>query len=288
MLEVILRGLIFIIVAPFLGGLLSGIDRKITARMQGRKGPSIFQGFYDVKKLLSKQLLIVNSLQHLLVWGFLIFVIFTGVLFFIGGDILLVIFALTTAVMFMVMAACAVNSPFSAMGSQRELMQMMSYEPMLLLCAVGLYMATGTFNVGEIIQADIPAIVYLPGVFVGFLYILTIKLGKSPFDLSSSHHAHQEMVKGITTEMSGSVFALIEIAHWYENVFLLGIVGIFVITNQWWSWIVAAAVIVLTFFLEILIDNTSARIKWDLMLKTVWAVTLIVGGINIFILDIIK
>lgn len=288
MLEVILRGLIFIIVAPFLGGLLSGIDRKITARMQGRKGPSIFQGFYDVKKLLSKQLVVVNSLQHLLVWGFLIFVIFTGVLFFIGGDILLVIFALTTAVMFMVMAACAVNSPFSAMGSQRELIQMMSYEPMLLICAVGLYMATGTFNVGEIIQADIPAIVYLPGVFVGFLYILTIKLGKSPFDLSSSHHAHQEMVKGITTEMSGSVFALIEIAHWYENVFLLGIVGIFVITNQWWSWIVAAAVIVLTFFIEILIDNTSARIKWDLMLKTVWAVTLVVGGINIFILDIIK
>ena len=32
--------------------------------------------------------------------------------------------------------------------------------------------------------------------FVGFLYILTIKLRKSPFDLSYSHHAHQELVKG--------------------------------------------------------------------------------------------
>ena len=31
----------FLILAPFLGGLLSGIDRKISARMQGRIGPSI-------------------------------------------------------------------------------------------------------------------------------------------------------------------------------------------------------------------------------------------------------
>ncbi|RDU22961.1 respiratory chain complex I subunit 1 family protein [Anaerosacchariphilus polymeriproducens] len=288
MLEVILRGLVFIIAAPFVGGLLSGIDRKITARMQGRRGPSIFQSFYDVRKLLSKQVLIVNSLQHMLVWGFLIFVVFTGVLFFAGEDILLVIFSLTTAVMFMVMASYSVNSPFSAMGSQRELIQMMSYEPMLLISAVGFYMATGTFNIKGIMQANIPAIVYLPGVFAGFLYILTVKLGKSPFDLSNSHHAHQEMVKGITTEMSGSVFALIEIAHWYENVFLLGIVGLFIVSNQWWSWIIAGIVILITFFLEILIDNTSARVKWDVMLKTVWAITLVVGGINIFILDIIR
>ena len=44
---------IYFIAAPFIGGLLSGVDRVISARMQGRKGPSIFQGFYDIVKLLS-------------------------------------------------------------------------------------------------------------------------------------------------------------------------------------------------------------------------------------------
>ena len=43
--------LAFLILAPILGGLLSGLDRKISARMQGRIGPSILQPFYDVQKL---------------------------------------------------------------------------------------------------------------------------------------------------------------------------------------------------------------------------------------------
>jgi len=43
------------------------------------------------------------------------------------------------------------------------------------------------------------------------LYILTIKFRKSPFDLSMSHHAHQEIVRGITTEFSGPALGLIEV-----------------------------------------------------------------------------
>ena len=35
----------FVVLAPFVGGLLAGIDRKITARMQGRFGPPILQPF---------------------------------------------------------------------------------------------------------------------------------------------------------------------------------------------------------------------------------------------------
>ena len=69
----------FLILAPFLGGLLSGIDRKISARMQGRIGPSIFQPFYDVQKLFSKQFIVVNFAQIFLVVSFLATVIFTDV-----------------------------------------------------------------------------------------------------------------------------------------------------------------------------------------------------------------
>ena len=43
-----------VVLTPFAGALLTSIDRKLTARMQGRIGPSWFQPLYDVAKLFSK------------------------------------------------------------------------------------------------------------------------------------------------------------------------------------------------------------------------------------------
>src|SRR5208337_3975459 len=100
--------------------------------------------------------------------------------------------------------------------------QMMAYEPMVLLTAIGMYMVTKSFAVDVIAGHGQLLVLTLPGVFLGFLYTLEIKFRKSPFDLSCSHHAHQELVRGITTEFSGRTLGMIEIAHWYENVFLLG------------------------------------------------------------------
>ena len=281
----------YIVLAPLFGGLLAGLDRKITARMQGRIGPPLLQPFYDVKKLLNKEILLINNMQYLFAWCFIVFIIFTGAMFFAGGNILLVFFVFTTAAMFLVLEATTTNSPYSVMGANREMIQMLSYEPMILLTAVGFYTATevalgtGTFNIREIISAPLPNVLYIPGVFIGFLFILTIKFRKSPFDISMSHHAHQEMVKGVTTELSGGMMAIIEISHWYENVFLYGIVAMFTLCGEWWSIPLTIGVIALTFFMEILIDNTSARVKWDTMFKTTWVVTLIFGAINIFILQ---
>ena len=283
--NIIIRVVAYILLAPIVGGLLAGIDRKITARMQGRKGPSVLQPFYDIAKLLSKETLTIGRIQYLYVVCFLVFIIFTGACFFAGIDILLVFFVLTTAAMFFVIAASLPNSPFSRMGAMRELAQMLAYEPMVLLVAVGFYKASGTFVIAEIASRDISAVVYLPGIFIGFLYVLTIKFRKSPFDISTSHHAHQEMVKGVTTELSGSMFAVLEITHWYENVMLLGVVALFIVNSSVWSIPLAIVVCILTYFLEILIDNTSARVKWTTMLKSAWAVTLIFGTVNLLILQ---
>lgn len=279
--------IVFVLFAPFVGGLLDGIDRKISARMQGRKGPSILQPFYDVAKLFSKQILVVNQSQYYMVLSYLFFIIFSGTLFFGGFDLLLCFFSLTTAAMFLVLASCSTHSPYSSMGSQRELIQMMSYEPMVLLTAVGFYLATDSFKVSEILQSNLCPIVKLPGFFIGFVFILSIKMRKSPFDLSTSHHAHQEMVKGITTEMVGGLYAAVEIAEWYENVFLLGVVGLFFMNSNLLSIILAVVMCFIVFFIETFIDNVSARFKWDKVLEWAWLVTLLTGGVNLLILELI-
>ena len=280
--------ILYLLLAPLAGGLLEGLDRKISARMQGRVGPSILQPFYDVRKLFNKQFIIVNKAQTFLVLSYMVSMIFTGCLFYAGTDILLCFFALSTAATFLIFASSVTNSPYSSLGSSRELVQMMSYEPAVLLTCVGFYLADKTFNVSDIIQSQYSSIIYLPGFFIAFVFILTIKMRKSPFDISSSHHPHQELVKGITTEMGADILAMYDITEWYENIFLLGVVGLFVVNSNPISYVFAVLVVLAVYFLEILIDNTSARVKWNVMLKLSWIVTLLSAGVNLLILMLVK
>lgn len=271
--------ILFLILAPLAGGLIAGIDRILTARMQGRVGPPILQPFYDVGKLFEKESVVVATAQNFYVIAYLAFIVLSGALFFAGGDLLLIIFAFTLAHVFLVLGAYAAHSPYSHIGAERELIQVMAYEPMIILAAVGLYMVGGSFYVSDIAASTTPAILYLPGVFLGLAVILTIKLRKSPFDISTSHHAHQEVVKGITTEFSGPTLGQIEIAHWYENIFLLGLVYLFFA----WNPVIGIIAIAVTYVAEIFVDNVTARVRWQTALKSGWYAA-ILGIANLAIL----
>ena len=285
----VVSAVLYIILAPIFGALLAGLDRKITARMQGRQGPPLLQPLYDVQKLLKKQTKVINRVQMLYLLTFLFFILVTGVFFFAGYDILFVLFTLTTANLFLVIAASSGHSPYAFMGAGRELVQMLVYEPMVLIAAIGLYVVTGSFKVSEIVVHNgLPAIIYLPGIFLGFIFILTIKLRKHPFDLSTSHHAHQEMVKGLTTEFNGKMFAIVEITHWYESIFLMGMLALFFLNNKWWSVILAFVFVAICYFVEILVDNTNARLKWKTMFDNTWIVTAVLGAINLIVIEVLK
>ena len=104
----------------------------------------------SVLKLWQKENIVVRRSQNFYIFFFFIMVIFTGALFFAGCDLLLVIFALTLAAIFFVMGAFKASSPYSFIGAQRELIQMMAYEPMVLITAIGMYMVTKSFHVGDI------------------------------------------------------------------------------------------------------------------------------------------
>ncbi len=274
----------FAIVATILGCLLAGLDRKVTARMQGRVGPPILQPYYDVRKLFSKENAGVNSAIGTYVFWALIFTFVAGGIFFTGGNLLLCVFVVTLSEMLFIMAAYAARSPFAEVGAHRETLQAMAYEPMVLLMAVAFYLAVGSFDVESVLHLHSPILGNCLGVFIGMLFILTIKLRKSPFDLSYSHHAHQDLVKGVTTEMSGKVLGRVEIMHWCENVLFLGWIALFFVWNSPLCIIAVIAGLVLVYFLEIWIDNNFARVKWQLLLKSAWVVTLVFAGINIALL----
>ena len=275
---------LYLLLAPLAGALLDGVDRKISARMQGRQGPPLLQPFYDLAKLFTKQMLAVNSVQIFLLLSYLIFLAVSGSLLFAGADILMCLFILSTADMFLVMAASSDSSPFSTLGAGREMIQIMAYEPLTLLLAVGFYLATGSFQVADIIRQ----VVSMPGFLLGLMFVTAIKLRKSPFDLSTSHHAHQEIVKGLTTEMAGPALAVMNIAEYYEMTLMLGLAALFFLDSDPMSWPVALVACLAVYFLEILWDNVSARVKWKLLLDGCWVVTLLTGGLNGLILMLIR
>ena len=274
----------YVVLAPILGGLLDGIGRKISARMQRRVGPPILQPFYDLGKLLHKDPIHVAPSQNFLMMSYLFFVILTGGMIFLGMDLLMSMFILSTAVMFLYFAATVTGSPYSTIGATRELLQMIAYEPCVLLTCVGFYMVRGSFETADIINGDISPIAYLPGMFVAFIFILTIKMRKSPFDISTSHHPNQETVRGITAEIGAKNFAVFTLAEWYETVFLMGMVALFIVNKNPISIPVAIVVAFLVYFLELLIDNCCARMKADKMIKLSWMVTIIAAGANLLAL----
>ncbi|MDR1713570.1 MAG: NADH-quinone oxidoreductase subunit H [Coriobacteriales bacterium] len=272
----------FGLLGPVVGCLLAGIDRKLTARLQNRVGPPLLQPYYDVRKLLAKDQVQVNRYQGFYVALALGFAIAAGVLFFAGGNFLLVAFIVTLSSLFFIVAAYSTRSPYAELGAEREIVQVMSYEPMVLLACVAFFIGSGSFNTIQVLTLDKPLVATLPLVFIGLVFILTIKLRKSPFDLSYSHHAHQELVKGISTEMSGRTLAMVEIMHWYETVLFLGWVALFLAWGSWLGAVVAVVGVLLVYFLEVLIDNTYARVKWQLMLKASWIVTFVCVLLNLF------
>lgn len=266
--------------APIIGGLLSGLDRRITARVQGRFGPPILQPFYDVIKLLGKQKNIVNYWQIFCVHIYLISSMLCVVLFAMQSDLLMIFFVMTIGAVFMVMGALSVPSPYSQIGAQRELMQMLTYEPLLVIVFVSIFFVTGSFKIDDIVAYDRPLALVLPLMYIVLSFALTIKLRKSPFDISASHHAHQELVRGVLTEYSGPYLAIIEIAHWYEVVLILGICALFWTT----SWFGMLVLLVLTYLAEILIDNVMTRMTWRWMLTYVWGMGIGLSFMNLALL----
>jgi ech hydrogenase subunit B len=280
----IAKMVLVLIGAPILGCLLAGIDRRLTARLQGRVGPPILQPYYDVMKLFQKDNMVVNESQNLYVVLYVVFVILSLLMLVFDADILMIVFVYTVSSVALVVGGMSTGSPYARIGSSREIMAILSYEPILILYALAIYLLTGTFKLSALNNVSTPLLIYIPLIFISMMFVMNIKFKKSPFDYSTSHHAHQELVKGMLTEYSGPGLAGIEIGHFYEYVFLLGLMFLFWKVNI----IIGLLVALIAFLFVIIMDNITARVYWQWMLKISWTILLIISVVNVLYLYVAK
>lgn len=277
--NVVLMTLLALVAAPLLGGLLFGIDRKLSARMQGRMGPPILQPFYDLFKLFGKSRMVCNGNQMICASVYLAANILSLLMLVFGQDLLVLLFILALGSVALVLGGYSVKSPYSQLGSQRELLQMLAYEPLLVFMVVGAYMVferevgSGTFLASNVTRLSQPLVCFLPVFVLTQTVVLAVKLHKSPFDLAGSHHAHQELVRGIYTEFSGTQLAIIELGHYYEVVLLLAFIAML---GVWQapplaSAAVGAGMALACYFAVIVLDNVAARLTWDWVVKFAWS-----------------
>jgi Formate hydrogenlyase subunit 4 len=280
----LLLGLIGLCLAPAIGGLLSGFDRRITARMQSRFGPPILQPFYDVLKLLGKSPMTPNAWLVFCSYMYVMGAALSVFLFFAQADLLLIFFVMTIGAVFQVVGALSVQSPYSQVGAQRELLQMLVYEPLILIVFLGFAVKIGSFSIAAIYDQPQPLLYSMPVLYFVLCTALTIKLRKSPFDFSASHHGHQEVVRGILTEYSGPQLALLEVGHWLEVVLLLGFCSLFWAT----SWTGMFVLLGLTYFAELIVDNVTSRLTWRWMVTMTLVPSLALGMVNLLWLYALK
>ena len=264
---------LLIIFAPVAGGLVYGFERIVRARMQNRMGPPLFQPFYDMYKLMDKQPFMINSYHIIFAFAHLITLWAVVAMIILGYSLLYIVFLHLLASIFLVLAGYSVNSVYSHMGSNRELMTIVAYEPVLILIAIGFYMVNGTFDISYIYEngVDFFSMMLL---FAALLLIIPIKLKKSPFDAAE---AHQEIVGGVEIEYSGVFFEILYMAKWIEYIFVYLLVYLFVSGSLPFALLMMG----LVFIGVNLIDNSTARIKINDLVKVTLS-----GGLILCILNL--
>lgn len=283
---------ILFVMAPFLGMLAMGIARKLSARMQNRVGPPVLQPWYDVHKLLMKMDTASNTMLGTMAFAFFIFNALAVVVLVTLGDLLMTIILFGLAQLFISLAGFAGSSPYSHVGANRNLLQVLSVEPLLVITAIGVMVVNGNYFIKDL-ALNGSILLYFPMAVAVIVFGIVVWMQKGPFDLST---AHQEIIYGPLIELSGKNLALVELGHWFETFGLLGIFSLFFNTIPLLSpvtgMIPAVAIDILikgvlafvALLVVIGIDNATTRNHWDRLPKFSFYVMLPLLFLNIIVL----
>ncbi|MBN2460458.1 MAG: NADH-quinone oxidoreductase subunit H [Candidatus Cloacimonetes bacterium] len=282
----IFPGLLF---SAVIGGFLSWVDRKITARVQFRKGPPLLQPLYDFLKLLLKETIIPvrGSVFTFLVspvlalFGATISAVFILLPLFhietgFAGDLIVVIYLLNIPSLTYIIGAAASGNPLASVGASREMKMILSYEVPLLLVIVSVIIKAGmTISLTEIIAAQAAGGAFIGSIsgviaFLVAIFCIQAKLALVPFDIPE---AEGEICDGVAIEYSGSSLALIKLTKYImlfivPSFVVLLLLGGFSFKGIDILWSVLKLLVII--LLLTLIRNTNPRVKIDQAMKFFW------------------
>lgn len=219
----LLLAVVNIALALLLAPLFEGVMRRITARVQSRKGPPLLQPYMDIAKLLIKEDIevghapIMQRFSALLslaaILAVTLFLPILGVAPYAGGaDGILMVYLLSLAGIAVLLAALSAGSTYSLVGMSREMMAMMTLEPLFAVAIVMAAVKAGSLRLDAIFGGAI----YEGGLLSGLLLLGVMMfafqafVGRAPFDLTE---AETEIMEGPLIEYSGPKLALFKYAH---------------------------------------------------------------------------
>ena len=289
---------------------LTYVERKVIGYMQARIGPNrvgpfgLLQPFADVIKLILKEIIIpANAARFLFLTAPLIsmaaaFATWAVVPFspeFVFADIdagLLYILALTSMSVYgIIIAGWATNSKYAFLGAMRSAAQMVAYEIAMGFALVGVLMAAGSLNLGEIIRAQQGGVLswywfWLFPLFLVYFISGMAETNRAPFDVAEGE---SEIVAGFHVEYSGMPFATLFVLPEYANMILISVLTALFFFGGWLSpvegypgigdgWLVAPSFFWLAlktaFFLFVFIwlRATFPRYRYDQIMRLGWKV----------------
>jgi formate hydrogenlyase subunit 4 len=220
-----LVSVIAVLVYAFLAALLlQGIRRIVVAHSQFRKGPSVFQAFYDFFKLMGKESLTPNvtspllfnlapilSVASMLVAALIIPLAASGSA--VGaGDLIVVIYLLAIPPISLILGGSASGSPYAAIGAAREVALLIGYEMPFIISMVTVALASGSLQLNTITATS--WITVLPLAAIAAIWTLPAAAAVQPFDVAE---AETEIVSGPYVEYSGPNLALLQLGQWLKT-----------------------------------------------------------------------
>ncbi len=212
--------------ALLLAPLFEGLMRKFKAAIHSRIGPPITQPYLDLLKLLGKEDLRTSggalyAVAPALTLGSVLLLALLVPMgapapFGFAGDVVVLIYVAAASAVLLMLTAFSSASPYAAVGSSREMMMLLSVEPVMVVALVVGALKAGTLATGGIVawQLEHGPTISMAIAGIAFFLALQAQAGKLPFDIPE---ADQEIMGGPLIEQSGPRLALFRWAVWSKQ-----------------------------------------------------------------------
>jgi formate hydrogenlyase subunit 4 len=211
-----------------LAPLLTGLVRKVKARLQRRRGPPLVQPYRDLRRLLSKEVVLADNASWLFrVAPYMIFAVtwvaaalvptfHTGLIFSWSGDLIAIIALLGSARFMQALAAMDIGTSFGGIGASREVMIASLAEPAMLMIVLSVAIIAGSTQLSTIAaymaSSAVGLRVSLALALVAFVIVALAENARIPVDNPATHLELTMVHEAMVLEYSGRHLAMIDLA----------------------------------------------------------------------------